>query len=183
MTRKSKRAWISLAVVVALLCGAATAATDAERVERVLAQTPLIDGHNDLPWEIRERFSGDLSKIDLSAATVGLPAPAEAAALMTDIPRLRAGGVGGQFWSVCVPVRAARAGGGADDARADRHRQAAWSRATPTIFEHGATPPTTSCASTRPARIASLIGVEGGHQIDNSLAGAARVCTRSARAT
>src|SRR6202023_2088867 len=49
----------------------ARAATDAERVARVLAQTPLIDGHNDLPWEIRDRFGGDLGRIDLAAPTAG----------------------------------------------------------------------------------------------------------------
>ena len=78
----------------------ARAATDAERIERVLAQTPLIDGHNDLPWEIRARFGGDLAKIDLAASTAALPAPPDGVPLMTDIPRLRAGRVGAQFWSV-----------------------------------------------------------------------------------
>src|SRR5204862_358787 len=80
------------------------AATGTERVERVLAQTPLIDGHNDLPWEIRARFGGDLAKIDLAASTAALPAPPDGAPLMTDIPRLRAGRVGAQFWSVWIPA-------------------------------------------------------------------------------
>src|SRR5450631_8233 len=74
------------------------------RVERVLAETPLIDGHNDLPWEIRTRFNSDLSTIDLKSDTAHLPFPADGAPLMTDIPRLRTGRVGGQFWSVWVPV-------------------------------------------------------------------------------
>ena len=82
----------------------ARAATDAGRIERVLAQTPLIDGHNDLPWEIRARFGGDLAKIDLAASTAALPAPPDGVPLMTDIPRLRAGRVGAQFWSVWIPV-------------------------------------------------------------------------------
>ncbi|HZC86331.1 MAG TPA: membrane dipeptidase [Steroidobacteraceae bacterium] len=74
------------------------------RIDRVLAQTPLVDGHNDLPWEIRERFGGDLAKIDLSVDTVALPAPEGSPPLMTDIPRLRRGRVGAQFWSVFIPV-------------------------------------------------------------------------------
>lgn len=77
---------------------------DAQRIERILEQTPLIDGHNDLPWEIRDRFGGDLTKIDLSQSTLALPAPAGSPPLMTDIPRLRAGHVGAQFWSVWIPV-------------------------------------------------------------------------------
>jgi membrane dipeptidase len=67
----------------------AAAPTDdyAARVARVLKTTPLIDGHNDLPWEIRDRFKGDLAAIDLNADTSKLPFPADGAALMTDIPR------------------------------------------------------------------------------------------------
>ena len=68
--------WLTLAVAVA--SAATPQAADTQRIERVLAQTPLIDGHNDLPWEIRDRFGGDLSKIDLSVSTAGLPAPAAA---------------------------------------------------------------------------------------------------------
>ena len=75
-----------------------------ERIDRVLSTTPLIDGHNDLPWEIRARFKSDLDAVDLKSDTAALPAPADGAPLMTDIPRLRAGKVGGQFWSVWVPV-------------------------------------------------------------------------------
>src|SRR5271155_2228498 len=74
------------------------------RVLQVLKRTPLIDGHNDLPWEIRERFKGRLTLIDLASDTSKIPPPQGEAALMTDIPRLRAGLVGGQFRSVWVPV-------------------------------------------------------------------------------
>ncbi len=74
------------------------------RVEVILAKTPLIDGHNDLPWEIRDRFKGDLSAVDLSSDTARLAFQAGQWPLMTDIPRLRAGHVGAQFWSVWVPT-------------------------------------------------------------------------------
>jgi len=74
------------------------------RIDRVLQQTPLIDGHNDLPWEIRERYKSDVAAINLAADTSHLPAQPDQAGIMTDIPRLRAGHVGAQFWSVWVPV-------------------------------------------------------------------------------
>ena len=147
------------------------AASDAEllaRVERVLAKTPLIDGHNDLPWEIRTREGG----VDLAVDHTHLPRPATAPAdwvgLMTDIPRLRAGHVGAQFWSVWIPATTT----GPEAIKttieqidivhgmATRYPQAfqmAYS-AEDIVRIHKA------------GRIASLIGIEGGHQIDNSMA-------------
>src|SRR5450755_2102983 len=82
-----------LCVLVCLLMSLpATAAQDdrdfATRVDQVLVRTPLIDGHNDLAWEIRERFKSNLTQVDLRANTSLIPAPAGAVALMTDIPRL-----------------------------------------------------------------------------------------------
>src|SRR5277367_239119 len=95
-----------LACVLGLGLGAAVASGADDyrhRVEQVLLRTPLIDGHNDLPWEIRDRFKGDLAAVDLSADTTHLPFPADASPLMTDLPRMHAGGMGGQFWSVWIP--------------------------------------------------------------------------------
>ncbi len=60
----------------------------------LLRRFPLIDGHNDLPWEIRDQFGGDPARAQLSG-----PVPTT----QTDLPRLAAGGVGAQFWSVYVP--------------------------------------------------------------------------------
>jgi len=138
------------------------------RVEQVLLQTPLIDGHNDLPWEIRERFKGDFSAIDLKSDTSRLPIAADQAALMTDIPRLRAGMVGGQFWSVWIPVD--QPGFQAVQTTLEQidlvKRMAA---RYPADFEMAYT-----AADIRRIhkahRIACLIGIEGGHQINNSLA-------------
>src|SRR5580700_5008454 len=96
-----------LRVLCLMLCLPLTAwaAEDYQhRVDQVLVQTPLIDGHNDLPWEIRERFKSDVAVVGLAADTRHLPLEAGQAALMTDIPRLRAGHVGAQFWSVWIPV-------------------------------------------------------------------------------
>jgi membrane dipeptidase len=96
---------LALGLTTAASAGAApTDAQIAARVDRVLAQTPLIDGHNDLPWEIRIRFASKLERLDLKSDTSKLPSPeADGVGLMTDIPRMRAGRMGGQFWSVWIP--------------------------------------------------------------------------------
>ena len=147
---------------------AARAATEVERVERVLAQTPLIDGHNDLPWEIRARFGGDLARIDLAASTAALPAPPDGAPLMTDIPRLRQGRVGAQFWSVWIPPQT----------RGPQAVQMTLEQIDLVKAMCARYPADLAMAYTaadiirlhKAHRIASLIGVEGGHQINNSLA-------------
>jgi membrane dipeptidase len=138
------------------------------RVLRVLAVTPLIDGHNDLPWEIRARFKGDLDAVDLADDTSHLPAPADGGPLMTDIPRLRAGLVGGQFWSVWIPVEIK----GYEAVQTTMEQIDLVKRIAaryPAQFEMAYT-----AADIRRIhkahKIASLIGIEGGHQINNSLA-------------
>src|SRR5580693_4065136 len=88
-----------------------------QQARDLLRRFPLIDGHNDLPWALRERAAGDASKVRLAPpgevsggpdevpgdpAEVNLAAPV--AGLHTDLPRLAAGGVGAQFWSVYVPA-------------------------------------------------------------------------------
>ncbi|MCX7053548.1 MAG: membrane dipeptidase, partial [Proteobacteria bacterium] len=106
--RQIGRRAVAVAVLGVLLAasGMVSAADSnfAARVDRILAATPLIDGHNDLPWELRDRTKGVLASIDLRSDTTKLPVPEGGAPLMTDIPRLRAGHVGGQFWSVWVPT-------------------------------------------------------------------------------
>jgi membrane dipeptidase len=137
------------------------------RVDAVLARTPLIDGHNDLPWEIRTRFGSKLSTIDLAKDTSVLPHP-DGPALMTDIPRLRAGHVGGQFWSVWVPADIT--GPQAVEMTVEQidlvKRMAA---AYPGVFEMAYTAQDVERIH-RAGRIACMIGIEGGHQIDADLA-------------
>src|SRR5438874_1650574 len=94
---------VLLMTMLAPAADASAASTDADakrivEVRKILQQVPLIDGHNDLPWQFRKR-GNDLSTIDLSRDNRALKPP-----VVTDIPRLRAGGVGGQFWSVYVPA-------------------------------------------------------------------------------
>ena len=132
---------------------------------RCTSTSPLIDGHNDFPWALREKAERDLDKLDITK-----PQPS----LMTDIPRLRAGGVGGQFWSVYVAGRAAGAGRGHRHARTDRHRPSDDAE-VPGHVRARARPRTMSSGSSRAGKIASLIGMEGGHSIDNSLGRAADV--------
>jgi membrane dipeptidase len=150
--------------------GAGDAATQA-RIARVLARTPLIDGHNDLPWEIRERFASDVQRVDLAADTSKLPraagAPEDQIPLMTDIPRLRAGKVGGQFWSVWIPATVtgpASVKMTLEEMDIVRNMVAKY----PSDLEMAYTADDIERIH-RAGRVASLIGIEGGHQIDNSL--------------
>jgi membrane dipeptidase len=137
------------------------------RIARVLKATPLIDGHNDLPWEIRDRFKASLASIDLRSDTSALPSSAGRPPLMTDIPRLHAGLVGGQFWSVWIPpqVRGAEAVQMTLEQMDLVKRMAA---RYPADFAMAYT-----AADVRrvhaSGRIACLIGIEGGHQINASL--------------
>ncbi|WP_298093316.1 dipeptidase [uncultured Sphingomonas sp.] len=144
-------------IALLLLAQAANPPVDI-RVERLLAQAPIIDGHNDLAWELRE--TGAL--VDLSRDTSRLPR-----ALQTDIPRLRKGGVGGQFWSVWIPATVT--GPRAVEMTLEQidivRRFVA---AHPEDFTLATTAADIAAARTN-GRIASLIGVEGGHQIDGRL--------------
>ena len=152
------------------LAAAETDAALAARVDRVLTATPLIDGHNDLPWGIRERF-GSADGVDLRADTTQLPRPADASAdwtpLMTDIPRLRKGHVGGQFWSVWIPSSTTGAAAVQTTLEQIDIVHGMVSR-YPTDMAMAATADDVLRAR-KTGRIAALIGIEGGHQIGNSL--------------
>jgi microsomal dipeptidase-like Zn-dependent dipeptidase len=134
----------------------------ARRIERALAKTPVIDGHNDLAWELRDLHEAKVEAVDLATDTAHLPNP-----LQTDIPRLRKGHVGGQFWSVWIPA----------DATGPRAVEMTLEEIDIVRRVVAAHPSTFELASTaadirrieKAGRIASLIGVEGGHQIDGRL--------------
>jgi len=123
-------------------------------------QSPLIDGHNDYPWALREHNPAR----DLASLDIRQPQPS----IMTDIPRLKAGGLGGQFWSVYVPVELQ--GQSAVTATMEEidtvHRMI---RKYPDTFELALTAADVERIF-KAGKIASLIGMEGGHSIDNSLA-------------
>jgi membrane dipeptidase len=158
---------------VVILAGSAHSVADSEaalhvRIERVLAATPLIDGHNDLAWALRVRFKSDLGKIDLSSDTSRLPASDEGPALMTDIPRMRTGHMGGQFWSVWVPTDL-KGAVAVQTTLEQIDLVKAFTAQYATTFGMAYTAADVR-ALHRSGKIASLIGVEGGHQINNSLA-------------
>ena len=155
--RALSAAVLASAAATAALPAAAQDAALLERARRIHAEAPLIDGHNDLPWEIREKAQGDLRAMDPNG-----PLPAQ----HTDVDRLRAGGVGGVFWAAYVPVT--RIGNGA----------AAFALEQIGLIKRitGRSPhlelATTAAEVERihgEGRVASLIGIEGGHAIENSL--------------
>ncbi len=161
--------WLLPVVAIAYLGTAQATDKDlAARVDRVLAETPLIDGHNDLPWEIRQRYKSNFGAFDLKNNLSQTFGPKGELPLMTDIPRLRAGRVGAQFWSVWVPVElkgfeAVQTTLEQIDivkrmtARYSGDLEMAYTAADVRRIHHS-------------GKIASLIGIEGGHQINNSLA-------------
>src|SRR6476646_9460148 len=142
----------------------APSAADIARARRVLSATPLVDGHNDLPWAIRENTTAphDVEAYDLRKKTVG----------HTDLERLKKGMVGAQFWSIYIPGEIKDSGYARvqleqfDIARRviakypDRLQWALTADAVRSTFKAG--------------KIGSLLGLEGGHAIENSL-GALRV--------
>lgn len=126
----------------------------------LLAEYPVVDGHNDLPWALREQVRYDLDRRDVATD--------QSAHLHTDIPRLRSGGVGAQFWSVYV--RTDLTGDAAVSAcleQVDVVRQLA--ARYPEDLELAFTAGDMEAVRAR-GRIASLMGAEGGHSINNSLA-------------
>jgi membrane dipeptidase len=154
---------IALFLTLASFCAPAQAADDYDRrVQRILRTTPVIDGHNDLPWEIRENYDFWRKPLDLEADTSRLPEHP----LQTDLPRMKRGGMGGQFWSVWIPTSLQ-----GDEAVRVTLEQIDIVRRMVARY-----PARLEMASTaadvrrieKAGRIASLIGVEGGHQIADS---------------
>ncbi len=133
------------------------------RARSLLEKVPLIDGHNDLPWTLRQQASNQLERLDIAGDTSTLDEP-----MHTDIARLRKGGVGGQFWSVYVPVDLE--GPAAVEALFEQIDVVQrFTQRYPETFEMAYTAADVERIH-RAGKIASLIGIEGGHSIDNSLA-------------
>jgi membrane dipeptidase len=130
------------------------------RAGELLAAHPVVDGHNDLAWALRAQVGYDIDRRDI--------AHDQSAHLHTDIPRLRAGGVGAQFWSVYVRT----------DLTGDSAVSACLEQIDAVGMLHDRYPDELRPALTADdmvsaraeGRIASLMGAEGGHSINNSLA-------------
>ena len=146
-------------LALGLLVGAAP--TPEQRVERVLRTTPVIDGHNDLPWEIRDSYDSWRKPLNLEADTSKLEAR-----LQTDLRRMKKGGMGAQFWSVWIPA----------ELKGDEAIRVTLEQIDIVHRMVDRYPARLEMASTaadvrrieKAGKIASLIGVEGGHQIGNS---------------
>jgi membrane dipeptidase len=152
-----------------LLCSATLFADDArppivitDAARTLHRECIVIDGHNDLPWELRREIrksGGGFTSFDLNR---------NQKSLHTDIPRLRQGGIGAQFWSAWVPVETAKKGIAVKTTLEQIdliHRMVEF---YPEAFEFARTAADIERIH-KAGRIASLIGIEGGHSIDNSL--------------
>src|ERR1700690_4234034 len=133
-------------------------ATDLDRARDILRRSPVLDGHNDLPWALRKLVDSDLDRVDLSQPVPGT---------QTDLPRLRAGGVGAQFWSVYVPSSLQ-----GESAVATTLEQI--DLATRMVARYpGALEFALTAGDVEriigAGKIASLLGAEGGHSISSSL--------------
>src|SRR5262249_19422207 len=147
------------AVSPALAAQAAGAVRD-YRLEalRLLKTVPLIDGHNDIPDAIRSR--GGVDSVDFGATQLGL---------MSDIPKLRAGMVGAQFWAAYVPVSTMHGGEhpaayALEQIDVVRHLCRAWPRDLAMAFSAADID-----RNFKAGKVSCLIGIEGGHAIESSL--------------
>lgn len=134
-----------------------------QRIARILREVPLIDGHNDLPWEYQQRVKNQIARLEIAGDLSTGEKPTH-----TDIPRLRRGGIGAQFWSVYVPATIQ----GADAVRATAEQIDVVHRMNDRyseVFELARTAADIERIH-KSGKIASLIGMEGGHSIGNSLA-------------
>lgn len=125
---------------------------------RIHQSAPVFDGHNDLPWALR-KSGGVVGKVDLRKHQPNLH---------TDIPRLRAGGVGAQFWSVYVPVSTTSQNNALTATLEQIAVVRELTKQYSDVFELALTAKDVKRIS-REGKIASLIGVEGGHSIENSI--------------
>ena len=142
-----------------------------EKAKQVHHAGFVFDGHNDLPWTLRSKASSSFEKLDISK-----PQPE----IHTDIDRLKKGGVGAQFWSVYVPSSTMKKGTSLTATLEQIEIVHAMMKRYPETFELALT--TNDIKRIRAkGKIASLIGMEGGHSIENSLANLRRLHELGAR--
>jgi membrane dipeptidase len=144
--------------------------TISSRAKQIHASGYVWDGHNDLPWALRERQDLALLKTNLE----GEPK------LHTDIPRLRQGNVGAQFWSVYVTSKTRHSGTAFQTTMEQIDCVYTLVKKYPEVFEIALTAADVERIR-RSGRIASLMGVEGGHSIENSIGKLRELFARGAR--
>ena len=149
---------------VAMSCVSASSADRptvvvSDEARRIHSAGFVFDGHNDLPWEVRQRAGGSFDKADLAA---GVPR------FHTDIPRLRIGNVGAQFWAAYVPAETTKENRAFTMTLEQIAIIHAMVKRYPDVFEFAKTADDVVRIQ-KAGKIASLIGVEGGHSIENSL--------------
>jgi membrane dipeptidase len=130
-----------------------------ERAAQIHQRGYVFDGHNDLPWEVRTKASRQFDELDISQSQPKLH---------TDIPRLRAGNVGAQFWSVYVPVETIAAGNAFQTTREQIDLVHKMIARYPDVFELALNADDVERIQAA-GKIASLIGMEGGHSIEGSI--------------
>jgi membrane dipeptidase len=162
---------ITLAWIPSLRADERPPVTVTNRGQRVHFSSYVFDGHNDLPWAIRNKASSSFANIDIDV---------DQPTLHTDIPRLRKGNVGAQFWSVYVPANTADDGTALLKTLEQIQLVKAMVKRYPAAFSLAlTTKDITRCR--RSGTIASLIGVEGGHAIEDSLGNLRRLYQLGAR--
>jgi len=159
MSRFKTGTLLLVCAALALLQTASSQHDDAalERAMSILQSAPIVDGHNDLPWVIREKFGGDVEGYDISVR----------AQYDTDLPRMREGVVGTQFWSVYVPSSLSPL-----EAMTVQLEQIDIAQRIINMYPDDlmfAASVADIDAAMEQGKIASLLGMEGGHPIVNSL--------------
>ena len=147
-------------LLVFFACASARADAALEHAKEVLARSILFDGHNDLPWEIRQSpiANGKLELYDIRGRAPGKG--------QTDIPRLREGGVGAVFWSVYTPPEAPGHFARTQLEQIDLARRII--ERYPDTFTLASTAADIRAAKAA-GKIGGMLGAEGGHAIEDSL--------------
>ncbi len=142
-----------------------------DQAQRIHRSTFVFDGHNDLPYTLRKEASSSFTKMDIAK---------DQPSIHTDIPRLRKGNVGAQYWSVYVPASTAYRGEALSQTLEQIEIVHAMMKKYPETFALTKTYQEIIKAR-KQGKIASLIGVEGGHSIEDSMANLHRLFKLGAR--